>query len=376
MLKTLRITSLIAAILAASGVVLIVITGLRADADIVALLDSPGIAELFAGKNGGEKSPKEADSPLVTQAKAFALRIDPPPPPKPVTPVKTEPVKKPEIVRNPPPIKPTPPGPKGPVNAKFTLLATVQCESNPEKSLALLQTSPTKQEWFWQGQQVGHLDIQEVRNGSVIFSQNGQNEQELFVPVKTQAKSILKEDNLSAPKPAGPGSLNVLLNPDGTAASAEAPTAPAASQTPVRTSTRTNTGAIQMTRSRTTNPRSDASARVQRVRSVPKQQTPEERKAAIDKDISIVTDIMTTQNSADMSEEERAKDKENWKMLIEILQTEKNLVDKKQKASATVPKGSDTKKSPPAGSIKPSEEEAPKKTNVTRKRPAASKEEE
>ena len=178
MLKTLQITSLIVLILAVCGVVLVVFWGLRKDPEILDYLEKPGVVARFEDQAGDGEN-KELQSPLVAQASAFALRIDPPPPP---APPKQEDKPKPQptrtVTRTPPPEpKPVTPTPKVTSTAKFSLLATVVCESNPDRSMVLLRQTGGKNEWFWQGEKVGHLQVAQVRNGSAIFSQNGRNEQ-------------------------------------------------------------------------------------------------------------------------------------------------------------------------------------------------------
>ena len=144
MLKTLRITSLIALALAVCGVILIIVFGARGDRDIKAYLESPGVTEQFEdkGTEGDKESPK---SPLVAQAHAFARRIDPPPPPatqkKPDVPSKAKAVRRKRVEPTPPPRS---------FSTKFDLLATVLCSSDPTRSMVLLKLGTGKKEWFIQ----------------------------------------------------------------------------------------------------------------------------------------------------------------------------------------------------------------------------------
>jgi len=86
MIKTLRITSIVATILAAILLVFPVIFGVRSGEDIEELLKSPGVIEKF-NKTVGNKATKSGNetSPLVQQAGAFALYLNPPTPKAPKT---------------------------------------------------------------------------------------------------------------------------------------------------------------------------------------------------------------------------------------------------------------------------------------------------
>ncbi|MHC5142924.1 MAG: hypothetical protein ACYSOY_04930, partial [Planctomycetota bacterium] len=196
MLKTLRVTSLVAVILAAIGVIAIAVLGLKGDPQVKDFLAKPGIVDELRKKAGQEGVQEEKSSPLVAMAKLIALRFDPPPPPKPVVKgVKPQPPS--ETAR----AKPTIPQPKVQTSAKFDLLATVVYETAPEKSLALLKTSANKQKWFRQGEKAGYLELQEIRDGSVVFSQRGREPEEIFVPAKPQTKSLLKSEQKTSTVP-------------------------------------------------------------------------------------------------------------------------------------------------------------------------------
>jgi hypothetical protein len=204
---------------------------------------------------------------------------------------------------------------------KSDLLATVVCESAPEKSLALLQTSGTKQEWFRQGEMVGHLEIKEIRDGSVVFTQGGKNPQEKFVPAKTQVKSILKSEQTVSTAPSlGSGSIAVQrpalrgqedaspdLQPDETGPDSVRMVRP-----------------IDRTASQS---RPDVSSRIQRVRSMPKQPSPQEQKEQLKETMSGIEEIINNQDES-LSEEEREKEKEIWAELMQLLKAENENLNK------------------------------------------------
>ena len=347
MLKTLRITSLIALIAAVCGVGAIGVVGLRGDSEIQAFLDKPGVVDNAKGEKADKVDPKEVESPLVVQSRLFALRIDPPPPPPPPKPPVEQRPEPTEVVKREPP-KPKPPvipRPPAQVNAKFTLLATVLCEASPTRSMALLQQTGGKQEWFRQGESVGHLDVQEVRNGSVVFSQAGRNPQELFVPEKPKGKSLLKNElTASTASRTGAGSINVTLGPEpavgmpeGTAAVTsgidEQLTATGSELAP----TTTESGRVRIERSKEAIEAQQAAADRVRTRVAPKIPTPKEQKKEIETNISSIQEIMSRDTTSDP--EQKAKENEAWIKLLKALEGEKKNLDvnMKDKAVETKP---------------------------------------
>jgi hypothetical protein len=321
MLKTLRITSLIAMVVAAFGVIVILIFGLRGNPEIKALLESRGIIETIKDKIDAEGKKEDAMSPLVAQAKKFALRIDPPPPPPPPKP--KGPIKPPTEVARAKPTESAIPRPKVQTSDKFDLLATVVYEEVPEKSLALLKTG-SKQEWFRQGEMAGRLQIDEIRDGSVVFTQDGMNPQERFVPVETAPKSLLKSDQKTPMSPpAGPtGSLAPLpdAGPEETIQTNQA--------VPTQ---KTDTQLSPMVRpiDRGSRPQADAPTRIQRIRSIPSPPPADEQKASLDQTMSRIEAIMSRQDIS-VSEEQQQKEKQMWNRLLNELNTEKQRIEKEQ----------------------------------------------
>ncbi len=309
MLKTLRVTSFVAVVLASCGAVAMFFMGLKGNPEVKAFLDSPGIVERFKDKAKNQDKKESKTPPLVAQAQAFALRIDPPPPPKP----KVDTRKKPIVKAAPP--KPKPPKPKVKTTVKSNLIATVLYNSSPERSLALLETTGGKQEWFRQGEKVGHLEIQEIRDGSVVFTQGGRNPQEKFVPAKP-TKSLLKgEQTTPAALPAGSNSIAMQLPTSGNEQKIRDDTA---------STHKTGSDSPRIVRplDRTSRPRADVSNRIQRVRSVPAQPSPQEKKQSINKTISGIEAIMSRQEQL-VSEDQQEKGDAMWEHLLEKLNAEK-----------------------------------------------------
>jgi hypothetical protein len=174
MIKTLRITSVIAAIVAVGLTAFPMFFGFSSDEDIEQFLDSPSIIDQFRQSKGSRASKADADnSPLVAQAKGFAEYLNP--------------AKLPPAPRQ--PAGPTPAGgavpipvlPPPPPSAKFTVVATSVYESRPDMSLVLIDEPGKGRHWIRQGAKVEHLTIEQVKEGAVVV-QGGGKTYELAVP--------------------------------------------------------------------------------------------------------------------------------------------------------------------------------------------------
>ncbi len=193
MLKTLRIASFVIMILMLFSTIAIIAFGFKDNSTITAFLQSPNFIEQLRGNVGHAETQENGISPLVAQARAFSLRIEPPVPEDPIIVTRTK--KEDEIAET---------GGKGSEinddvtvisgveSSKFNLLATVLCKSSPEKSLALFR-SGSKQEWFYAGETVDRYQIWEIKDGRVTLIQPGQKLREMKVPPKTKSKAFLKE---------------------------------------------------------------------------------------------------------------------------------------------------------------------------------------
>lgn len=157
MIKTLRITSLLAVILA--GVILFfpAFIGLRTKSDAEQVLSLPSVVEQFEksrGETEKERSRRDSVSPLVKQAEAFALYLNPP-------------------IRQAPPgdssarpaVAPRPQA----VSPKFTLVGTSFNPSTPELSLAFIDEPGRGLRWVRQSSQIGYLVIEQIKDGSVVI---------------------------------------------------------------------------------------------------------------------------------------------------------------------------------------------------------------
>jgi len=230
------------------------------------------------------------------------------------------------------PTRPTPPKPKVQTSVKSDLLATVLYASSPEKSLALFQMG-ANQEWFRQGEKVGHLEIKEIRDGSVIFTQGN----EIFVPAKPEVKSFLKGDQKTSTAPhTGPSSVAARLTAPG---QGQQPQPAEGLDAETAAAEKADSEKVHMTRpiDRTSRPRPDVSARIKRTRSVPKPPSPQEHKESLENTMSGIEDIMNRQDKS-LSEEDRKKENEMWKELLDKLNAEKKQLSETDKAKAPAEK--------------------------------------
>jgi hypothetical protein len=187
MIKTLRITSIVATVLAAILLVFPVIFGFRSGEDIEELLKSPGVIEKF-NKAVGNKATRSRDetSPLVQQAGAFALYLNPPP-------------KAPRTQAR----SGAPKG-RGPaVTPKFKVLGTSYYKDRPESSLALIDEPGKGLHWIRQSGKVGHLLIEQIKDGLIVVKDNGRTYE---VAAEQKPEMSLLEGSSAVPRGAGASS--------------------------------------------------------------------------------------------------------------------------------------------------------------------------
>jgi len=194
MIKTLRITSIIAAILAVGFFTFPAAFGSRNDKGIKQFLSLPSVVEEFrkarGDKHGGDK---DQISPLLKEAKAFGKYLDPP-----------KPAKKIRTVRKPPPrgtVLPPPPEPPRPT-PKFKLIATSCYASRPELSLALIDEVGKGRHWVRESSVVSHLTIEQIKDGLIVV-RGAKRTFEIPAQARPQLRSLLAD---SAPVSMGPSS--------------------------------------------------------------------------------------------------------------------------------------------------------------------------
>ncbi len=171
MIKTLRITSVLAGMLAIAFLGISVVYGTDDDPEVDELLKAPGAVEQFEKNRGksAHKASANTKSPLVVAAEELAKLINPA---RKTVPRRPRPASK--IVR--------PTGPKvvpNKVTAKFKLVGT--CYSDVAANRCAFIDEPGQgQHWVRESDKIGHLTIKEIKDGVVVV-QNGQGLEELLV---------------------------------------------------------------------------------------------------------------------------------------------------------------------------------------------------
>jgi hypothetical protein len=157
--------------------------GVRSDPKTEEFLKSAGVVEKFGKAQAQQSSKGDVQStPLVTNAQAFGLYLNPP-----------KPVPKPEdagesVLEE---IKPA-------LSAKFTLIGTSFSAVRPELSKALIDEPGKGMYWVKQSSKIGHLVIEQIKDGIVIVSDGGRSFE--LVAERPEKISFLK--NPPPPKPA------------------------------------------------------------------------------------------------------------------------------------------------------------------------------
>jgi len=160
MIKTLRITSVVAAILAGIFFVFPVVYGVRSDERVDEFLKLPSVREKFENVSDNKENTGESRvSPLVEQAEAFALYLNP---------------LKPTVQKTSIGPKTTDISGKVSVTPKFKVFGTIYCAGNPELSQALIDEPGGGRHWVRQSGKVGHLLIEQVKDGIVVVKSSDQ----------------------------------------------------------------------------------------------------------------------------------------------------------------------------------------------------------
>ena len=179
MVKTLRITTITAALLAAGFLIFPAVLEARGDKAIEEFLKSPGAIEKFQRARGDHQAEGEGQiSPLVKQARAFALYLNPPAPKRP-----------PRIAT-----RPSRPRPKV-TSAKFKLLGTSFYALHPDLSLALIDEVGKGIRWVRRSGRVGHLVIEQIKDGLVVVK-DGERTFEVAVVERPKKVNLIKSSTL------------------------------------------------------------------------------------------------------------------------------------------------------------------------------------
>jgi len=187
MKKTLKISTILGAILIAFFMVGAVVFGLRPDAAMAEFIAAPGAVERFKASASLDNKGQNKTSPLVRQARAFAGVLNPA---KPVLEIPEAPSEEPDVPR-----------PVVAVAARFDLIGTCVYTSDPSRSLALVREPGKGEHWVRQSAKIEHLVIEQIKDGSVIYK-DGEKSQELFCPKKKGSSTAGADISPKAVRPA------------------------------------------------------------------------------------------------------------------------------------------------------------------------------
>lgn len=159
MIRTLRITSIVAGLLAAALLVLFSMQGVRPDPEVERLLASPGVIEQFRHRPAAKGSP-DTVSALEGLAEGFSRMLNPP-----AAVVPSQRVSRPDGLSTVAP-RPRP-------SARFKLLATSCHPSDPNLSRALIELDTVDQRRIWVriGQVIEHYRIVGIGDGSITYGE-------------------------------------------------------------------------------------------------------------------------------------------------------------------------------------------------------------
>jgi hypothetical protein len=183
MINTLRITSVVAAILAGVFFVFPVIYGVRNDERVDEFLKLPSVRDKFENAADNKaKTGKSRVSPLVEQAESYALYLNPV---KQATQKTTKEAKTTSISS------------KVAVTPKFKVFATSYFAGNPELSQALIDEPGRGRYWIRQSSMVGHLLIEQVKDGLVVVKSSKET-YDIEIEQEPQTKPLSRKSSTSS----------------------------------------------------------------------------------------------------------------------------------------------------------------------------------
>lgn len=210
MVSTLRITSV--AIILLAGLVVVLVAGpsslvpnllasfaLSGDPEVARIVNEADVVKDWQEKHGDSAPAQDTTPALVREAEAFKNIIDPPPPPMTDnggdsrSPVRPNP--RPVIK----PIQST---------AQFTLVGTTV---SADDSFAYIRLADKTYRWARKGDEIGHLTIKEIRNGSIVCF-DGQAETEMTTESVPETASLLEAGG-GAPTQSTVSSHSALRSP-------------------------------------------------------------------------------------------------------------------------------------------------------------------
>jgi len=172
----LRLLSVLALISAGIVLTACAVQWSRGNPQVEKLLGSPGSVDRFTQASASSTNGyQEKASPLVSQAQAFAVYLNPPP-------------TRQEVPASIPTVRPPAPSPK------FTLHGTCYYLSRPGESLALIWEpgggSGTFR-WVKQGAELGHFTIEKIERGLIVY-RDGERMHEMLVERRLAPVSFVR----------------------------------------------------------------------------------------------------------------------------------------------------------------------------------------
>lgn len=328
MITTLKITTVLAAVICVCMVGFVGAFGLKGDPEAEKLIAEPSFVDQLKEVITVARADSDEMSPLVREAQLFAKRINPPPPPKPPV------VKKnaTETVSKSDPIKAIEPRTPHRSSAKFEVIATCTYEDDPDKSMALLKLPAKGLKWVRVNEHVEHLVVAEVTDGSVVMSDNGRLLQPIAMTTKPSTiRSLLAEEGYTpAPTP-------MVYSPISTSKTPLRPSLPKGNAYVAPSGTRRP----PISRSRTTPKPGGTPVSRQPRRYIPPKRTPpraappspQERKALLDGNISDIRGIMGRKDTT-MPKDEQAEEQDDLSRLLQLLEKEREQIDQTPKKNA------------------------------------------
>ena len=161
-----------------AGIVLVIyiVQGSRGDPEVEKFLGSPGIIERFRQVSASSTNGYQGKTdPLVSQAQAFTLYLNPP-------------RAREEITAQIPTVRPATPSPK------FALHGTCYYPLRPEASLALVCEpggGGGTFRWVRQGAELGHFVIEKIERGAIVY-RDGERMHEMLVERRLAPVSFVR----------------------------------------------------------------------------------------------------------------------------------------------------------------------------------------
>jgi hypothetical protein len=132
--------------------------------------------------------------PLIQQAQAFALHLNPPHPPQPLAkpaPQVSSPMAQ---VQSKPPSS----------SAKFELHGISYYRPKPEESMALICEPGTGRRWVKQGDKLGHVTIEKITSTTIVYKDGDRTQEVALASDQALTRYAKDRDGKMAPKLPGP----------------------------------------------------------------------------------------------------------------------------------------------------------------------------